>query len=62
MGTVQVFGNGILDLSGIPAAMTINSLEISYDAMKRSILKGRLAAVTITSTTIRGGPTDDLIA
>lgn len=60
--TIEVIGDARLDLSNAPAGITIAALKITAKAMKNSILKSRHGTITISSTTVWGGETDDITA
>lgn len=59
---IEVIGDARLDLSNAPAGITIDNLKITAKAMKNSILKSRHGTITITSSTVWGGDTDDITA
>ena len=57
MNTVEVLGNGMIDLSGVDQDITIASMTMTAAARQRSILESRnpSVAVTITTLTVVGG-------
>ena len=57
--TLNIVGNGSVDLSNVRTALTIGTLNGSWAARKRSILTSQYATITITTTNVpRGGPDD----
>lgn len=62
MDTLTVTGDGVFDAWNAPAAFTINVLNITEKAMKRSRFKSRHATVTVTTANIYNGETDNLLA
>ncbi len=57
--TLNIVGNGSVDLSNVRTPLTIGTLNGSWDARKRSILTSQYATITISTTNApRGGPND----
>ena len=56
--------NSVIDLSGVPASLTITNLIIDRPTYERSVFKSNanpLATVTVTNVTILGAETDTLV-
>lgn len=58
--TLNIVGNGSVDLSNVRTPLTIGTLNGSWDARKRSILTSQYATITIITTNSPRGGRDDV--
>lgn len=59
--TINGYGPGGIDMSDVPAACTVTTLNCTAAFAANSIFKGRNATVTITNTNIHCGDNDTIV-